>query len=130
MSYRAGDLVAERTRTFEQHLQSCADCRRLVRDAAALLTDVDRTVKKAESRANPVDAILARLRRTATERAAHPRGRTPRQPSQRFWLPVAGVLAVVVLVAVLQLVLALWSRRWHVSTAQMPAGPVVGPSAR
>src|SRR5580658_540748 len=74
VNYRAGDLAFERAAAFEQHLQSCAACRRLVRDAATVLTEVDLTVRAAESKANPADVILARLRRTAAERAARPPG--------------------------------------------------------
>jgi len=132
VSYRSGDLSAERAQVFEQHVQSCPACRRRFRDAAAVLSDVDTTIRKAASRANPVDALLLRLQRKAADDAARPRGHTPRQPSQRFWLPVAGVVAVVTLVAVLQLVLALLPRYWHgfggaAQPARIPAGPLVGP---
>jgi anti-sigma factor ChrR (cupin superfamily) len=117
VAYRAGDLPSEQAAAFEDHLRRCPACLRLVTDAANVLTQVDATLRAArqaaQAKVNQVDLILARLRRKVAERAARPAGWTPRQPSQRFWLPAAGVAAVVVLVAALQLLMALLPSLWR-----------------
>ena len=114
VAYRVGDLPLAHATAFENHLRSCPACRRLVRDAGNVLSEVDLALRAARPRDNQVDLILARLRRKAgLERAARPVGWMPRQPSQRFWLPMAGVAAVVVLVALLQLLMVMLPRRWH-----------------
>jgi len=133
VSYRAGELPPERAADLADHLAGCAGCRRLVRDAATVLTQIGVTVRAAESKVNQVDLILARLRRKAAARAARPTGWEPRQPSQRFWLPVFGVAAVVVLVALLQLLMVMLPRFWraaHGTAEPLPQpsqGAAVGP---
>ena len=124
MAYRAGDLSLDQATAFENHLRSCAACRRLVRDAGNVLTEVDLTLRAARPRDHQVDLILARLRRKAAQRAVRPASWIPRQPSQRFWLPMAGVAAVVVLVAVLQLLMVILPRRRHMAPMEVAAPPV------
>ncbi len=132
VSYRAGELPPERAIAFEDHLGSCPACRRLVRDATNVLSEIDAAVRAAESKGSDVDLILARLRRKVVERAARPEWRRPWQPSQRFWLPAAGVAAIVVLIAVLQLLLVLLPRRWrstHGVVEVRSSQPVAGPTS-
>jgi hypothetical protein len=129
VSYRASDLPPERASLFVEHLRSCAACRRLVRDATSVLTEIDAAIRAVESKASDVDLMLARLQRKAVERAARPERQRPRQPSPRFWLPMAGVAAIVVLIAVLQLVAVLLPRRWrsaHGAVEARSSQPVAG----
>jgi len=139
VGYRAGELPPERAGAFEDHLRICPACRRLVRDAVSVLSKIDTTVRSVESKASEVDQIVAGLRRKVVARAIRPANRRtnpgPRQPSQRFWLPAAGVVAVVVLVAVLQLLAVLLPRRWRsahaaaAASSQPVAGSAAGPPA-
>jgi anti-sigma factor RsiW len=127
VSYRSGDLSPERAGDIEEHVRSCAACRRLLRDATTVLRGVDLTVRAASSRFD-VDHSLARLRDRATHRTRRPESR-PRQPSTRFWLPMVGVATVVVLVAVLQLLMVLLPRRWARTSAVPQAAPAaLGPA--
>jgi hypothetical protein len=133
VAYRAGDLPLEHASAFEGHLRICQACERLVRDAGQVLTEVDLALRGARAKDNQIDLILARLRGKVALRAARPVGWTPRQPSQRFWLPMAGVAVVVALVAVLQLLMVMLPRRWHAAAAKVttPLEPVrstVGPA--
>jgi hypothetical protein len=124
VSYRAHTLPSDRARGIEEHLRICAACRRLVRDAAEVLERVDSTVRDASSRYGDIDQILARLLRKAAGRSARSLTK-PRQPSQRFWLPVAGVAAVVVLIALLQMVMVLMPRLWK---GARPGAAVLAPA--
>jgi hypothetical protein len=129
VSYRARSLSSERARDLEEHLRSCAACRRLVRDATEVLERVHSTVRAASSRFGDIDQILAGLRRKVAQRSVRPSTK-PRQPSQRFWLPIAGVAAVVVLIALFQLALVLVPRLWEGahSRSAVAAPAAVGPN--
>ena len=104
IDYREQRLSRERAEAFALHLDSCAHCRQALASADVILPAV-----RAQVRA-PGTALLAEAPRAAA-----------RDPSRRFWLPLIGVLAVLLLVALFQLVLAVAPQLWRTPAHTAPS---------
>jgi anti-sigma-K factor RskA len=94
--YALGTLTGEEARTFASHLETCDECRRSVRDMAA--------VGEALGRALPLQTPPPGLRERVLARAASPAGegarvQTPIAPRRRAsygWLAAAATIVAIV----------------------------------
>src|SRR5688572_20157818 len=94
--YALGSLTEEEARTFAAHLQACEECRRSVRDLAAVSEALGRVLPQHTPPAGLRDRVLSRATSPAIADRHGPPATTPQGNVAYRWLAVAATLVAVV----------------------------------
>lgn len=94
--YALGTLTGEEARTFASHLQTCEECRRTVRDMAAVGEALGRGLPPQTPPPGLRERVLARATAPAVEDARFQKQVAPRRSLSYGWLAAAAALAAAV----------------------------------
>jgi anti-sigma-K factor RskA len=94
--YALGTLTGEEARTFASHLQTCEDCRRSVRDMAAVGEALGRALPPQTPPPGLRERVLTRATSPAVEESRFQTPIVPRRTMSYGWLAAAAAIVAVV----------------------------------